>query len=344
VKIIFYYLLILLLISCGAHLPVDVGPNYASKGYHSVEFDISNTDGIITKELGIANIYLKKSSDYSKVEIQIYGIYKGNLILKSNACGIDINTSFSGITKFKLSELISEPIKCSINVIATTDAIDGKEHNIIESGIIKINVLDDNSIPLDFSYFKTLNTSREYYFIGQGSLQRPSGSLTSSEKINFFPKDSEGGLFRIVGCGFEHTGKFEDNFFEVSLKNIYKKDILDINDSCDFEILVISNAQEFSHKARLSINIYESNLLKLEKPNWAIRRNSLGRKDLVVESKPYVAICSINYYYAVKKSESKLLVCKNRYFKDTVYWIRTITSNGRKNVFGIKNGDIIWQE
>jgi hypothetical protein len=343
-KNLYLILIVLVLLGCGAHLPVDVGPNYASKSFHSIEFDVSTDSDLVNKEIGIANIFLKKNSDYSNVTIKIYGIYKGTLILKSNACGIDLTTNFEGEKKFKLSELISEPTKCSIGIVAVSDPIGGKEHNIIESGVLKINVIDDNDIPLKFSYFKNNNTLKEYSFTGQGSLQRSSGSLTANEKINFFPNDADGGIYRIFGCGFEHIGSFENNFFDVPLKNIYKKDSLEINDSCDFEILIISNSQEFSHKGRLSINIYDSSLIKLEQPEWSIRKITTGKRILIVEGKPHVAICSINTNYSIKNREQKPVVCKENYIQSKIFWVRTVTSNGRKNVFAIKNGSIYWQD
>jgi hypothetical protein len=334
-----FMLISFLIISCGAHFPLDVHPNQAINGYHSIEFDVTGVNGFVTKEMGLANIFLKKNEDYDKINIIVYGIYKGTLNLISNACSIDLKINFEGNTKFNLKELIPEPLKCSIRVIATTDQIGRSEHLIIESGLIKINTIGEFNTPLEISYLRSDSFSqiKKYSFFGQGSLQRIEGPLSNTEKITVSSKLKDGGLYRVVGCGNELVGEFSKSSFDLNFKDFYKKDFLTRQDTCDLEILVIPNSEEFSHQARFSLSIYGKEVVQLENLKWDISKGNLN-----VEGNRYVAVCSINDSYVFKKNERRNIKCSQKYSSDKVYWVRGITTNGRKSVFAIKNNSIIW--
>ncbi|MDB4330185.1 hypothetical protein N9948_00460 [bacterium] len=344
-----FLLLILIFIaaSCGS-LTEDIAPNPAVNKYYRMEFDITNTNGVVRKELGIANIFLtEEDSNYEKVFITITGIYKGTLNVFSNACGVNFNRNFEGRTKFKLSDLVPNPTKCALKLTATTDPIKNREHNIVESGLIKINVLPKDNTPLRLEYIRTNSVIKRefqnYSYLGQGSMQRSAGALTSNEEFTVRSKLEDGGIYRVTGCGFDTEGSFDTESFVVKLKDLYKKNDLKSEDSCDFEVIVIPNSAPFSHKARFSINIYNNKILKLEPLTWEIKKTILGKR-LIVEGRKYVIICGINDEYEYKKKEKKEIKCKEKYKSGKTYWIRAVTANGRKNIFAVRDGQVTWKE
>lgn len=336
----FIFWLLLLLTSCGGHLPKDIGPNPAIQSLHQMEFDVTDSNGVSRKEIGIANIFIKENSDFNKISVTIYGIYKGTLNVSSNACGINLNRNFDGKTKFVLSEIIPRfNTKCSIKLTATTDQLRGKEHNIVETGLMKINIIPQEMTPLSFDYVRNMKL---YSYIGQGSIQRQEGDLTSAETVTVKTRLKDGGTFRIVGCGHEYLNSFEKNNFSFSFKDIYKKTSLKNADSCDFEVIVIPYREAYSHVGRFSVNIYGSSVVILEPLDWVIDR-SFGTIYINATGREYVVACSINDSFEIKKSK-KNVKCKSKYDSNEIYWLRSVTANGRKSIIAVKDGEVIWSE
>jgi len=330
----------LALSSCGSHLPKDKYSNPSLHGYHRMEFDVGK-QGIVRKEIGIGNIYLTENQDLSGVFFKIYGLYKGTLHMKSDACGINFSSRFDGVSVFNLEDLIQYPTKCSIRITAETDEIKKKQHNIVESGVIKINVIPENSKPLAVEYSRTNSVIKSLYktytYVGQGSIQRQEGDLTSSEIFKVKTDLTQGGHYRIAGCGNVLTDSFKEDSFEVVLKQLYARDYLAREDSCDFEVIIIPNEVLETYLGRFSINIYGKEVVKLEALEWKIKK-SWGRKKLYVWGGDHVVACSIDYNVKIKNK------CNKRYYSDRTYWVRSITTNARKSVFAIKNGEVIWKE
>lgn len=330
------FFVFVLLFSCGAHLPKDPYKNHASLGYRTLEFDIKKNNQIV-KEFGIANILLKEGEDYKDIDIYLYGIYKGNVRLLSEACSLDTTFNFSGILKINLYSIVPEPKKCSIKILSVTDKIDGKESSIIETGIIKINYIKNKIAPLEISYSLNDNFLKNYSYTGQGSMQLSEGNLFDKDKIKITSKTTGGGIYRINGCGFEYSDYYENNFFELRLIDLYKKQIIFPEDSCDFEVLVIPNLDEFSHQARFSLNIYDSEVVKLPATNWRIKKDTIQALGSDI-----TFICNINYNFSYKKSENRNVSCESKYNSKTDYYLRSITSNGRKSVTLVRDGIVIW--
>lgn len=326
-----------------SHLNKDIAPNPSTLKFHRMEFDIINK-GKIKKEIGIGNIFLKEGQELDGVSFTIYGIYRGILNISSNACGIDISTNFEGKTNFNIKDLVITATTCSIKFVAITDPIDGKEHNIIETGVIKIKVVPNYIKGVSFEYFRTTSAAiKKYEFFGQGSIQRKEGDLTSNEKFTILADLTDGGIFRVNGCGFEKTGSFDKSSFDIILKELYKKSNLTREDSCDFEVSVIPNAKPESYRGRFSINIYASNAVKLEPLQYRVGR-SCGRKKVILTGRPHVIVCGINNSIFFNKKKGKGIKCSARYKSEKTYWIRSITNNARKNIFAIKKGKVIWEE
>jgi len=332
--------IILALSSCGSHLPKDKYPNPSLHGYHRMEFDVGKA-GVVTKEIGIENIYLKEDQDLAGVFFKIYGLQKGTLHMKSDACGINFTTRFDGISTFKLGDFIQYPTKCSIKIVAETDKIKKKEHNIVESGVIKINVISENSKPLTIEYSRTNSVIKSlfktYSYTGQGSIQRQEGDLTSSEKFKVITDLTQGGHYRVAGCGNVLTDTFKKDSFEVGFKSFYAKDYLEREDSCDLEIIIIPNEVLETYLGRFSVNVFGKDVVKLEALEWKTKK-SWGSKKIYAWGGDHILACSINNKVKINKK------CNEKYKSDTTYWIRGLTTNVRKSVFAIKNDTVIWKE
>ena len=335
-----FFVILLSLTSCGGHLPADKHLNPAIQGYHRMEFDVGVGDEV-KKEIGIGNINLKEGQDLTGIYFKIYGLYKGTLFMKSAACGIDFTTRFDGISTFNLDELIQYPTKCSIKITAETDKINNREHNIVESGIIKLNVIPVDSKSLTIEYTRTNTAIKSLYKIytyeGQGSIQRQEGDLTSAEKFIVKTDLTVGGLYRITGCDNTLTGSFDVDLFEIDFKNLYAKNYLAREDSCDFEIIIIPNEVIETYLGRFSVNIYGQDVVKLESLDWDIKKQ-WNKERLYVWGGDHIVACGINN--TVKTANNYDVP----YLPDTEYWIRSITANGRKSVFAIKDNTVVWKE
>jgi len=339
-KLFFFFILSILATSCS--ITKDMFPNPSQHNYHRMEFDIISKEGI-KKEIGIGNIFIKKGTSLSDYSFRLYGLYKGNLYMKSNACGIDISRRFEGMTYFKLSDIIPEKARCSIKIVAETDAIKNRQHNIVESGVVKITYVEERDLPVTMEYTRT-NTFfngkfKTYSYLGQGSIQRQEGDVTNFEKFKVITSLKEGGMYRIAGCGHEFTDSFDMDSFEVGLKDLYNQNYLKTQDTCDYEIRIIPNEILASYSGRFSINIYGKSVVKLANPEWSIKRRArIGKKRIYILGDDRIIMCNINSYF---NNASK---CSQRYYSNKIFWIRTITSNARKSVFAIKNNKIFWKE
>jgi len=261
--------------------------------------------------------------------------------MKSDACGIDFSTRFEGITTFNLEDLIQYPTKCSIKILAETDKIKNREHNIVETGIIKLNVISENSKALTFEYTRTNSMVKSLYktysYTGQGSMQRQEGDLTNSEKIIIKTALTQGGHYRVAGCGNVITDTFAVDSFDIGLKNLYAKDYLGKEDTCDLEVIIIPNEILETYLGRFSLNIYGKEVVKLEPLSWK-KKKSWGKYRIYAWGGDHIVACSINNSVKTKNK------CNTRYYSNRVYWIRGLTTNARKSIFAVKNGVVVWKE
>jgi flavodoxin len=256
-----------------------------------------------------------------------------------------------------LKEIMQSPTKCSIKLVATTDPIKKLQHQIVETGEVNINVIPKDSIPLEMSYVRVNSLTDDkgdiqyniYDFIGQGSMQRQEGDLTLNEFLTFKTTPNLTGIFRVVGCSDTsfYTEQFKDGTFNIKLKNIYQKNYLTRSDSCDMEVLVIPNEIPESFIGRFSLNIFGKEIIKLENLSFEIVHNTIPANengfefetvDLEVKGASYILGCAINDKIIIKNS------CSVPYKPDEIFWIKGFTTNGRKSIFAVKNGEVIWKE
>jgi hypothetical protein len=143
----------------------------------------------------------------------------------------------------------------------------------------------------------------------------------------------------VVGCNSTQTyeGSFEKGDIVVRLKDIYKKSVLKTSDTCDFEIAVIPNEIPEGMVGRFSISIFDDKAVPLENMGWEIK-SSWGANKIYASGQTYILACAINDKISLSNT------CSSSYKKDTIYWIKAITTNGRKSVFAVKNGEVFWTE
>lgn len=329
-------LLLLLVASCG-HLPEDPYPNYSQFNYRTMEFD-ANPNGETEKFLGVVNFSFKEGQELGDTFFKVYTIAEGTLYIKSRACRLDLALGFKGPITLNIKDLIPEPLKCSIDLIAETYKIKNREHRIIEIGAININVIPVKNDFIKFNYYNTSSAGirsffKEYNFKGQGSLQRPSGDLTTQEFINL-ETESNGGYFRVSGCGFSHEGIYTSKKFKVHLKDIYKKDYLDIKDSCGFEFIVLPEDLPKSFFGNFSLSMYGTQTVKLEPLSYEI----IG-SNIIFQGSDYILGIALDYDNFVIHNRMKVSYDENK-----IYWVRAITTNGRKSLYAVKKGLIVWRE
>ena len=332
-------LLLSVLFSC-SHLPPDIALNYAGLGYNRIEFDIRGIDGLEKKELGVGNFTLYKGQSLDGLYFRFYGLYKGTLYLKSDGCGIDVALRFDGITTFYLKDLIREPVKCRIDLVANTDKIANREHEIWEIGKIEINVIDSPKIAATLNYYRTdsiVKSYNKYSFIGQGSYQRHAGEISKNEVFEI-ETNSNSGLYRVEGCEkFVLEGEYSSKIIAIKFADLYKKSIVKEEDSCEFEIEVIPYDGPNSFEAKLSVFIYNDKVVKLEPLGYKFSKK-WGHKYLDVFGPEYIVVCSINNEFQIDTK------CNIKTKANEVYWVRAITRNGRKSIYALKNETLYWKE
>jgi len=315
-----FFVFCLLLVSCKTLKP-DPYPNPAMLGYLGMEFVHDNN-----RTIGTVDINLQPDT-FEAEKIQFVGIWKGSVILKSPACNIDKTIRFNQITTIKIADLIPSPMKCTIDMFAYTDQV-GKsstsgQHNITEHGQVHLNTAEH---PVVFNL-------RNGDSVGQGSFQKSEGSIAND--VFQMTTPSKEGSFRIEGCQYgSYEGSYSDNSIVVPLKAIYKKNTLRTSDSCDFEINILpSDDFNYSFVGNLSVNIYSGAVVKLEQPSFWVNRWG----HLHVKGQSYVVGVAIDGDYGISYKHDI-----NSYDPNRIYWIRTVTKNGRKSVMAIQHLKVIW--
>lgn len=320
-------------------LPTDPFPNQMSLGYLGIEFN--HWSG---RTIGALDINLT-DSNFANENFQFVGLWQGTLIIKSPACGIEKTMRFNQITIIKISDLILKPMKCTIDLYAYTDQVKsgspsqsnsgrsvGSQHNITEHGQIHLNT-EKNPINM------IVNNKM---FIGQASFQRSEGSLTLNTTFQI-QTPSKKGEFRIKGCQYNALeGTYENNTFTVAVKDIYGKSNLVPADSCDFEINVLP-WDDFpnSFVGNLSINVYSGAVVKLEQPSISLTREEDDDGNIsnvfVVRGASYVIGIAVDKEFEI---ENELNL--SNYDPRKVYFVRTVTRNGRKSVMAVQNMKYLW--
>jgi len=328
----FLILSVVLLTSCKT-LPPDPFPNQMALGFLGVELNHWTGHTVGSLDINLTD------DNFANENFQFVGIWTGVLIIKSAGCEIEKTMRFNQIATIKISDLIPRPMKCIRELYAYTDQPRGggrtsnDQHNITEHGRINLNY---ESNPLTF-IVKGIEHS------GQASIQKMEGSLTLNSQFQI-KTPSKVGTYYVEGCSYGTvTGQYTDYAFTLSLQKLYNKKILSVQDSCDFEVRVSpdDNFPE-SFLGNIAITVYSGAVVKLEQPNFSISSvedPDTGdiTKTFKVSGANYIAGIAINSAYALATS------FEVPYRASTVYWVRTVTKNGRKSVMAVQNMKVLWK-
>jgi hypothetical protein len=331
-NIISFFIFIIMLLSCERDRE---GYNPLLENYHRIEFDVvKNYEK--EKKVGVAFLNLDL---FSETEIHIHGIYQGNLFIKSTLCDLNYKGRYNGLEQIKLKNLIKnkkiDKKLCDLNIYLESDTV--KNYlKYEESGIVYI--FFENMIKNFNVLFSDSELSKNYTFKDNSALQLRSSSDISKSFItinNNYIKDWE---YTVSGCGGLIKGVAGGSRIKIYLDQVFNKKDIKKSDSCLMSVR-IKNFDNSIQEIYLFFNIFDFSTKKLSKIKYYVENNKL-----YAEGNLDVKICSINDSFLLYTCPGEKVICQNEYDPNTLYWVRGLTLGGRKNVIGIKNSQIVWEE
>jgi hypothetical protein len=329
IKLLLFVILILG-ISCDSNDASSFNQNH-----HRLEFDLVSSKSV-KKRIGVANILISDEENLEDRRIIFNLIHKGTISIISPTCNVSIQEKFDSKFILNLNEIFKEKKSCQYLIIAESKNDSLKNFSLFESGIINIIYKNKKLEDMLISYnnFETKN----YSFTNEGSIQiRSSYESTNSQVGIIAPIDA--GFFEISGCSKILKGEFRNKKFNFSLKNFYKSKLILRSDSCLLNMRVFNSENVEVSEGFLYINIFDSKTILAKKLNFELKNNILE-----VKGNTFEVICSINNSFILYPCTDSGVTCSAYYEEDSIYWIRGITKLGRKSIFAIKNGKIIWEE
>jgi hypothetical protein len=328
-----HYILLLLFLSCDSN---DSGLTPYKENYHRIEFDIIKNQQFVSKKIGVSNILIFNSKDYEKTQIIFHGIYKGILFISSSECGINKSFKYSGKFKIDLSDIVDYDLydRCSLKLTLETEKIRGS--SLIETGILNI-IFKDKIFDSFSSSYTDPETSRVYKFFKENSFQIRAGELNKKYYLSINSPVNKGTL-NIKGCKIEAEREINSSKLELNFGNFFDKNVIDRLDSCFIHLEIRSKNK--TYEQFLYLSVFDKDVKRLSKSSFSIKEDILE-----VSSPSFVNICSINSSYILNTCPDTYITCsEDSYSNEATYWIRGITPRGRKNVYAIKNGEVIWEE
>jgi hypothetical protein len=332
----------LLLAACES-LPKDYAPNYADLGYRSIEFVVKNGEfAPLTTQLGNATFTIHEEESLEHRYFDVVGVYKGVLTFYSQGCPwINYSVRYAGKARFELKDLMAKPTSCQIRITEMVDQVDGLEHDVHEIGVVDIFVIPTDKIQPWFSLLESSQFgTRVNYFKGNAAIQRPIGKYTNTDVVTV-SFNSVGGILTINSTCPEipkQRIEYDGALVDVSLKSLYNQGEVDSSKDCTFSFVSVPMLETDSYYGQLTVNTYKPELVKLEYPTVRLWKRVNTRMEVTASS--YVAINCINNLCSNDADSNKVTYAK--YKTDEVYWVRSITTNGRKSVFAYRNGSPIW--
>lgn len=335
-----HILLFLLLTGCSmSSLPVDYADNYAHLGYRNIEFN-NNSSPLDppTKQLGNATIMLIEQQRLEGLFFEVVGTYKGTLTLFSQGCPwLNWVVPYEGIRRFYLIDLMPEPTSCQIRITEMPDQINGMQHNVVEFGIVDIFVLPTGKKATELSYLVSNQFGiKQNKSIGNIALQHRDGPFVNSDQITM-QLGSNSGLYSIRSTCYPEAiqGDYNTNSLKFSLKTLYKD--YEAKD-CDFNFVFIPKDEPDSYYAKVVVNVYDKKAVMLEYPKFEV----YDKHKLRVTGANYIAVTCIDDFCSYQDDKGTNIVHIKHYNPTATYYIRAITTNGRKAVFGMKDGKVVW--
>lgn len=329
-----FFLFFIILASCNND---DVGYSPISENYLRAEFDtILNSK--LKKNIGVSFIALDDFQDLDNLSVYFQGIYKGDIFIFSNECSVDYHGKYDGVTKIDFKSIIKEEnLKriCSFDVYLKSEKI--KKINSYEEKA-KIYFIFENLIK-SFKVQLLYNTdSKNFIFEDNASIQIRASNDISNNRIIITNDYLNSWEYEVSGCGSLYSGTSDDSKAFFSLEKIFNKIKVEKSDSCLMHVKV-KNFDNTMQEIYIYLGIYDANVKKLENMKFYIQDDKIYAEGLTG-----IKVCSINTSNILFTCLKDKVVCSRDYDPEKVFWIRGITSNGRKSVIGIKDNQIFWEE
>jgi hypothetical protein len=331
IKLFIKLILFVILVSCDSDSPTPFNQNH-----HRIEFDIVQNN-TVKKRVGVSNIIVKDEIDIENTEIIFRLIHKGTISIVSPSCGVSFQEDFDSIYKLNLKKIFKEKKICQYLIIAESKNPNFKKFSLIESGILNV-IYKDNQLSDLYMSLENPETLKNYSFTNEGSVQLRSSYRTNEIPINV-TTPIEGGYYEITGCSKNLKNKFRSKKFIFYFKSFLKNKLIQISDSCLLNIQIYNLKNEKVSEGFLYVNIFDSKVILNKKLDFKLENNKIN-----VMGNSFEIICSINKSFLLYGCSSKGVYCEDEYIDNKIYWIRGITKLGRKNIYAIKNGRIIWEE
>ena len=323
-----FVLFVIMLLGCKcATFPPDIAPNTADQNYREILFQkVSPEDVSYSK--GSLGITVREGQDLYGYGFVYQGFYTGDLKITSQNCQIDpITIRYSGKTRIMLKDLITGAHeRCIFDLWGSPDKIDKMGHDIREIGTVSLMVIPDGYFPATIAY---VLGNEHLSGVGQASIQMMEGLLSNGDGFTV-ATDSKIGYYSVDGCGKFVTGSYTDTI-DISYASVFGKKVLKTTDSCQLLVMVRPTDDILEgYMARFDINVYSQDAVLLENPDITYKNEKLEAC-----GKKYAAVVSIDDNMCLDRC------CKEHCEKDKTCLVQTITTNGRKNVIAVKNGEII---
>lgn len=333
-KLIKKILIIFLFFGCENN---DDGLYPYKNNYHRVEFDIIKNN-YKDKKIGVATLGVVDKETLDDTEIHFQGIYKGEYSIISPECNVNHVAKYRGLEKVKLKNLINNPNSniCLLKIKFKSDFFKDYRYSYEETAEIYLTF---ENFYKNFSIeYYNLENSKKYYFLDNSAIQLRSKINNTKNKITINNNTIKPWEYFIKGCGTHIDGVANTSKLNVSFEKIFNKIELDRNDSCLLSI-EIKNFDNNSQKIFLFLSFFDAEVKKLSNLNYGIIEDKI-----VVNGLNFSNICSINDRFILFTCPDGKVICSEKYDPEKIYWLREITLKGRKNIIGIKNGQLIWEE
>lgn len=316
-KLIIAVAITLMVIGCTT--TQDKSPAPIDHGMRTLEL-ISCDQG----EVGLLGCFFNEEKKGTLL-IPVYG--EGEYVATSNECGIAINESYGKddrYIKLSYSRLLEnrpdELRVCNYDLKVFPDGFDkGFRGNFL--------LYKKKYKSLEFSYKGDVHN-------GLGATQVREGNIT--DHLIKFPQLQTPGVVFWEGCDLDDEISYEKTP-SISLKDVLRSSYLTEGDSCILTIGVLPNDLEKPVEfGKFQINIYGKPVVPLAVPDISYREGKLK-----IKFDKIVAAYAVNDRRKVLKKNSSRTF-RREADKNEIVWLRWVTSNGRGDKVGIKNGEVVW--
>lgn len=318
--------MMLILASCG-QLPVDQTKPPIESNMYTVEMEACNKRGY-----GLLGCAYRENEDLSNKYLTIPINHKGEYIIRSNRCGINIDRRYSNQAEIKISfaELLGNRYNQTECLYDVKIFVDGFDKGF--KGIFRLFNLEE------FEPAKIV--FREAEFMGTASYQLRTGLNPATPFI--FPV-TESGTFILEGCDKNMEFPYSESPSLLISELLPEAEIK----TCKFTGALIPDDSLKPVKIfSIMVSRFDREAIPLQLP--AIRHYRKGRIEIEVEGSVAVIQAGkerkvFNCSSFKSCSPNKIRKIKIKYEENVTYWIRYYTKIGRAMIVAYRNGEFVWK-